>query len=165
MAPERTCGTCTLCCKVMGIVELEKPPDRWCAHCKPGQGCDIYETRPTSCRTFVCGWLTDPTMPAEMRPDRTKVVLYADANGRLVAQCDPAQPLAWRKEPTYGLLRRWAETARARGTLVTVVVGERLWVVTPAGEIDLGAVPPDTPLALLQRPDGRYEVKVGRRPG
>ena len=43
---ERTCGDCTLCCKVMAIEELAKPVGTWCPHCKPGRGCRIYPDRP-----------------------------------------------------------------------------------------------------------------------
>jgi hypothetical protein len=43
---ERSCGDCTLCCKVMAVEALGKPAGSWCSHCKPGRGCLIYETRP-----------------------------------------------------------------------------------------------------------------------
>jgi len=56
--PPRSCGTCTLCCKVLAVDELKKPHGKWCAHCKTGQGCGIYDTRPAECRDFRCTWLT-----------------------------------------------------------------------------------------------------------
>ena len=31
--PGRACGSCTLCCKTMGVDELAKPPGVWCQHC------------------------------------------------------------------------------------------------------------------------------------
>ena len=58
VAPVRSCGSCSLCCKLLVIDELDKPPDTWCPHCKPGRGgCSIYADRPPSCRLFRCGWL------------------------------------------------------------------------------------------------------------
>jgi hypothetical protein len=159
--PPRACGTCTLCCKVMGIHELEKPLGQWCPHCKPGRGCGVYDARPGSCRTFTCGWLADPNMPDEMRPDRCKVVLYFTPNGeRMVAQCDPSQPLAWRREPIYGALKRWAPAAWAQGKMITVLAGDRMWVLTPTREVDLGVVDPEARLAIAEWPDGSVEVKV-----
>ena len=38
----RTCGTCTLCCKVMAIAALKKPMNKWCEFCDKGAGCKIY---------------------------------------------------------------------------------------------------------------------------
>jgi hypothetical protein len=40
---QKTCGDCTLCCEVMAIEELSKPASVWCSHCKPGNGCLIYQ--------------------------------------------------------------------------------------------------------------------------
>ncbi len=34
---DRECGTCTLCCKVMGIHALDKPRGVWCDHAMPGR--------------------------------------------------------------------------------------------------------------------------------
>src|SRR4051794_5389247 len=33
----RQCGDCSLCCKVMEIATLDKPPGSWCWHCKPAR--------------------------------------------------------------------------------------------------------------------------------
>src|SRR5215469_13582461 len=57
---ERICGTCSLCCKLPYVAELKKPIDTWCRHARPGHGgCSIHRDRPTSCRGFICGWLSD----------------------------------------------------------------------------------------------------------
>ena len=56
-APGKTCGSCTLCCKVVGVAELKKPADVWCGHCNKAKGCKIYDTRPLECRTFYCLFL------------------------------------------------------------------------------------------------------------
>jgi len=56
----RKCGSCSLCCYVLDIDELNKPANTWCQHCRPGNGgCDIYADRPPVCRGFVCQWLRD----------------------------------------------------------------------------------------------------------
>src|SRR5262245_7587478 len=72
--PGRSCGGCTLCCKVLGVPALEKPRGTWCSHCERGTGCRIYETRPDACRTFLCGWLVNPRFGAEWKPERSKIV-------------------------------------------------------------------------------------------
>jgi hypothetical protein len=58
----RTCGDCSLCCKLINVREpLNKPRDVWCQHCRPGKGgCSIYDTRPDVCRGFACDWLVKP---------------------------------------------------------------------------------------------------------
>jgi hypothetical protein len=83
------CGSCTACCRVYAIRELNKPTGTWCQHCAIGKGCKIYAERPKPCVEFACEWLHSQTgegititingtaagpMPLEMRPDRCKVV-------------------------------------------------------------------------------------------
>ncbi len=73
-AVKRTCGSCTACCKSLAVMELKKPPKKWCPHCDIGKGCKIYAERPISCREYRCEWLKgfgDETA----RPDHTKVIL------------------------------------------------------------------------------------------
>ena len=55
--PGRSCGTCTLCCKLLQVPEVEKPLGEWCRHCDKGVGCTIYAERPQRCRDFFCGYL------------------------------------------------------------------------------------------------------------
>jgi hypothetical protein len=73
----RDCETCSVCCKVTRVKELDKPAGRWCQHCEPGgRGCTIYETRFEVCRTYKCFWLTDEAkvLPDDARPDRSKLM-------------------------------------------------------------------------------------------
>jgi hypothetical protein len=159
--PAKTCGSCTFCCKVMGIAELAKPQGVWCPHCKPGRGCGIYEERPPSCRTFACQWLAEPDMPDIFKPDRSKVVLDVDPSGpRLMAECDPAAPLAWREEPIYSLLKGQAREKWGGAMMVLARAGRRTWLITPREDIDLGLVDPRSTLDVQQRPDGSAVVKV-----
>ena len=56
---ERTCGTCTLCCKLLPVVELAKKAGEICKYQRHFKGCTIYAKRPRSCRTWSCAWLED----------------------------------------------------------------------------------------------------------
>jgi hypothetical protein len=160
----RSCGSCTLCCKLLGIRELEKPQGSWCPHCRPGKGCRIYDERPPSCREFNCQWLMDETLPEAFRPDRSKVVLYISLNGeRLIAECDPAYPLAWRSEPLYGHLRRWGTALWAQKKMLTVMVGPTMWVITPRHDVHVGPVDPDVVLAIRETLDG-VDIQAVRKP-
>jgi hypothetical protein len=149
----RTCGDCTLCCKVMGVSALEKPGGVWCDH-RTRDGCGIYADRPHACRAFECVWLMDPEMPRKFRPDLTKVVLDQDAAGRrLIARCDPANPRAWRREPIYGALKGYAADHWAAGKIVIAVAGRQAWLVAPQQDIDLGEVGPDARLTVRESAD------------
>jgi hypothetical protein len=63
-----------MCCRLTAVPELRKPLNQWCEHCAIGEGCKIYDTRPHSCRTFECVWLSDPSIPETLKPDICKVV-------------------------------------------------------------------------------------------
>lgn len=68
----RECGSCTLCCTVTRVPELNKPENVQCSNCK--SGCSIYNERPTSCRTFACEWLKGD-LDEIARPDKLHVLL------------------------------------------------------------------------------------------
>ena len=159
-ASSKVCGSCTFCCKVLEIVELAKPAGKWCDHCLPGKGCGIHGDHPPSCQAFKCQWLLDPGLPHRFRPDQTKVVLIFDADGtRLTAHCDPANPLAWRREPMRSRLRQQAAGVWGKGTVVAKA-GHRMWVIAPTHEIDLGEIDPRSPINIEQYADGTIEVAV-----
>jgi len=138
----RTCGDCTLCCKVMAIEALAKPAGRWCRHCKPGHGCLVYETRPAECRAFNCLWLVDERFGAHWKPARSKLVVTASEDG-LEIRCDPGLPGAWRNEPFHGEIRNLAAAGEAHDVSVLVIAGERMILVTSKREFDLGVVGSD----------------------
>jgi hypothetical protein len=124
----RECGSCSLCCKLLYIRELNKPIDTWCQHCKPGKGgCTIYADRPATCRGFVCGWLSDELeLGDEWFPARCKMIVTPRVPGHSAAEqgflvtVDPAYPNAWRREPYHSQL-----VARAQETFVEVRIGLR----------------------------------------
>ncbi len=47
-------GECTECCDVVAVDELGKPHYARCPHLRAN--CGIYETRPSSCKTWRCVW-------------------------------------------------------------------------------------------------------------
>ncbi len=154
-ARAKSCGPCTLCCKLLAVAELGKPMSQWCAHLKPGAGCGIYDTRPHSCRTFECVWLMDPEMPHRFRPDQTKVVLDQDPEGLwLIARCDPANPSAWRRNPMYAALKTFAIEHWGKGKLALAVAGRHTGVITPKQDIDLGEIDPRSGLKVVEGTGG-----------
>src|SRR6185437_419544 len=85
----RECGSCSLCCKVYAISELEKPAGIWCSHCKPGRGCAIHDALPTQCIEFNCLWRTEASIGPDWKPDRSKmVVTISPVNGYINVQVD-----------------------------------------------------------------------------
>ena len=138
-APGKSCGGCTLCCKVLEIGALNKRHGTWCSHCQPGVGCRIYDHRPDECRSFLCGWLVDSRFGPEWKPDKSKLVI-TNAAGRkgLAIRCDPGYPNAWRKEPFYSQILQWVKDAKRDDGPIMIAAGNRVTVIAPAGEFPLG---------------------------
>lgn len=152
LVPGRACGGCTLCCKVLAIEALQKPLGTWCAHCAAGKGCRIYERRPQECRDYYCAWLTWPEASEAWRPSRAKIVLDFDRSGQaLRAHVDPGRPGAWKAEPYYSQLKRWASQPGEGQRLVIVMIDDRAIVVLPDRDIDLGRIGPGETIATEQR--------------
>jgi len=144
LVPTRDCGDCTLCCKVMGIESLDKPPAIWCSHCKPAGGCAIYESRPQECRNFVCGYLRSTTLDERWKPSFCKFVLAeGEDNTHLKIVVDPARPDAWKKEPYYSSFKAWAQSGPDEGMKVMVAIGKRAIVILPDRDVDLGIMGDD----------------------
>lgn len=75
---ERSCGTCTLCCRLEVNGDdgsVYSPDGQWCQHCRPGKGCAIYKdpAKPKVCDTFQCLWLGGSFDEGD-RPDRSKLI-------------------------------------------------------------------------------------------
>jgi hypothetical protein len=144
MSQQRACGACSLCCKLLPIAALNKPHDRWCIHCRPGDGgCTIYESRPQTCRDFACSWLAEPSVGEHWYPLKSKMVVQItgghDANYDVFidVHVDRGAPDAWRAEPYYSELQRMSA---ARRTLVRVFYGSRTWMMLPDQEVELKGV-------------------------
>ena len=143
MSAVKSCGDCSLCCKLMGIEALAKPAGQWCGHFRKGAGCGIYADRPPACVSFQCLWTGSEKLDDRWRPDRAKFVMFTEQDGRrLTVVVDPAAPDAWRKEPYYSRLKAMSERAHD-GYELLISIGDRRIVVFPDQEADLGLVDPE----------------------
>jgi len=102
------CGNCNMCCKIPSVPELKKPVNIWCSFCLIGKGCKIYESRPSTCREYVCLWLTDG-LEEDLRPDKCKIIFEPFTDSIYLALCDASRPDAW-KSPI--VLKTIAEIAK-----------------------------------------------------
>ena len=130
--PMQGCGSCTACCKVMKVRELDKPADTWCAHCAIGAGCRIYDTRPESCRVYECVWLRtqalDRPLAPTLRPDRSRVVIGTVNDGEdIILYVSPDRPDAWKRPEFMQLIGEF----RGRGVRVLLSCNDRV-VALPA---------------------------------
>jgi hypothetical protein len=138
----KVCGDCTLCCKVMAIEEFAKPAGSWCTHCKPRRGCLIYADRPAECRSFRCLWLVNDLLDEHWKPNKSRLVLTTSEDG-IEVRCDPGYPEAWRKEPFRREIHAWAASGETDDMTVVIIVGQKMILVTPDREFDLGIVHED----------------------
>ncbi|WP_336485296.1 hypothetical protein [Methylobacterium nigriterrae] len=151
-APGRSCGACTLCCKVYDVPAVESVAGQWCRHTQAGRGCAIHATRPAHCRAFHCLWMTESWLGPEWKPDRAKMVLSLDPVSRhMNVQVDPGQPNTWRREPYYGQLKRWAIASLAQKRHVLVHVNKSTTVVLPDRDVPLGIFEPGDRLVARER--------------
>lgn len=159
LPPGRDCGSCTLCCKLFPVPELEKPAGRWCRHIAQGRGCGIHATRPQVCRDFFCQWVYNSELGPEWKPEVSRFVLsiYPGSNS-LVVTVDPSNPAAWRGEPYLSTLRLWAGAALAAGDQVLVFSGARVTAILPDREVELGVIAPGERIVTYRGPNG-YDVR------
>jgi uncharacterized cysteine cluster protein YcgN (CxxCxxCC family) len=159
LVPGRTCGDCSLCCKLVGIDELHKPAGSWCPHCDPGNGrCTIYADRPAECRSFYCSWLISPNLGPEWRPTKCKMVLYVEGERNVLAvRVDPGDPGAWRRDPYYRQLKEFAIKEADGRYRVLVYVNNRVIVILPNKDVDVGVMKPGDQLLVRETggPNGR----------
>jgi hypothetical protein len=135
----KTCGPCGMCCKLMHIPALQKPRHSWCPHYAKGRGCGVYATRPAECAAFKCLYLQADELPEAWRPDKARFMVWTGYEARrLIVEVDPAHPAAWKQAPYYAQIKAWSDRNVAEPLEVTVRVGERVTVVFPEADIDLG---------------------------
>lgn len=133
--PERRCGTCTACCTIMAVPDLDaggKAAGVKCGHvCS--RGCRIYERRPQSCRDFACLW-KQGLMPSGMRPDHLGAVAVTgrfQGHECVMLHADPKRPRHWRRS-----LPKLQDIARGGVPVVVGVNALVLWVIQPrTGEV------------------------------
>jgi uncharacterized protein len=138
IVPGKSCGSCTKCCTVLAIPELKKPAWQECRHVAAGCGCKIYPDRPSACRKFICGWLLDPNMGPDLKPENCHVVFYQLNAQHIIATCDADYPDAWRKPNVIEFLHRLASST-GPGRQVILLEKGRSWFVT-----ENAIVPTDT---------------------
>src|SRR5579871_2500808 len=135
LVPGRGCGSCSLCCKVLPVRELDKPAGRWCIHAVPGSGCAVHAARPSACRQFFCAWRLDSNLGPEWKPDVCRFVLALDpACQALMVMVDPGRPLAWKREPYYSRLKQFSEASFRLGKKVLVDLKGDITVMLPDRE-------------------------------
>lgn len=140
----RSCGSCSLCCKVIAVDELQKPAGQWCIHSARGRGCKIHDVRPPSCRAFFCEWLIDPNLGPQWKPEISRFVLAQEPKSQaLMVLADPGMPLAWKREPYYSALRRFSESLFRLDRKVLVNQKGQISVVLPDRDVPLGVVAPE----------------------
>ena len=144
MVAGRSCGDCSLCCKLMQVDEFDKPQGVWCRHCAPGHGgCTIHATRPAICREFFCGWLVGANLGPEWRPLTSRMILFFEKNtDRLAVHVDPEHAGVWRREPYYRQLKGWSREATAIGRQIVVYIRRKAIVILPDTDVDLGDLQP-----------------------
>jgi uncharacterized protein len=149
MGSERSCGSCSLCCKLLAIEGVEERPGwTWCRHCRPGKGgCSIYDQRPQACRSFVCGWISgglDSVLdPERWHPAKARMMLTAETveqQVHIIVHVDPNLPDRWREQPYYDDIKHLASSIPASQNLF-VRIKYRLVEITEAGEREHGEVP------------------------
>ena len=94
--------------------------------------------------------MTEAWLGPEWKPDRAKMVLSVDPLSRnMNVQVDPGQANAWRREPYYGQLKRWAAASVPLERHVLVHVNKTTTVVLPDREVSLGILAPEERIVLL----------------
>ena len=68
MTIKRKCNGCTLCCKLLPVVEINKLANEKCQHQRFSKGCNIYLNKPISCSSWSCRWLLNQAGDTK-RPD------------------------------------------------------------------------------------------------
>ncbi len=117
---DRPCGSCTMCCKLIGIGEpINSPAGSWCKECEIGSGCKIYEARPEECRTFYCSWKFGL---GTTRPDKSKVVIGVVSLKHAMIFLDVGRSDALRKTEFKTILEA---LRRKRIEKITVVCGSK----------------------------------------
>lgn len=162
-ASKRSCGTCTLCCKVYDVPAVPKNMGAWCQHCNPGKGCKIWESRPDQCRAFNCNWILMDWLGEEWKPETAKLVFTLEpTSGYLLFQVDPGNPDAWKREPYYSQIKTWAVEALSRGRGTLVFVNKAATLILPDGDAELGELGPDDRIMIGPNGDGTLNVEVKR---
>ena len=109
-----------------------------------------------SAEAFSCRWLVDDQMDQHWRPNKSKLDLTTSED-EIEIRCELAFD-AWRKEPFRSEIRQWAVSDETLDMTVVVMSGQKLILVTPDREFDLGVVGPDE--RIVRELEGTRVVKA-----
>jgi hypothetical protein len=127
----RQCGSCTLCCKVLEITDLEKPVNTACSHIKCGGGCDAYDERPRQCRSFSCAWLQGH-LDDDWYPETAGIVPHFGLDA-LNIQVDLDHRNRWREEPYFTRLSEMSlnglRVSGKRPFATLIIVGDERYLL------------------------------------
>ena len=137
LAPGRECGECSMCCKVLEIEELAKPPGVWCKHVSQGKGCSVYDHRPGACRSFHCYWRQDASLGPEWKPDKCKFIIWRSPSGAWIVSVDPGSPNSWRQPQYIRHLRLLAAQLAEQGQALILFKGTKMTCILPDRDIEL----------------------------
>jgi hypothetical protein len=162
LVPGRSCGTCSLCCKVYSVEELSKPAGKWCIHSVRGGGCGNHANRPHVCRQFYCSWLVDPHLGPEWKPEVSRFVMSANpAYQALTLMVDPGRPLAWKREPYYSVLKKFSEVFFRINNKLLVNLNGHITVVLPDRDVPIGVIVPGEEI-VIWREGSAYGAQLRR---
>lgn len=115
----RECGDCSLCCKLLVVVELGKPGGVWCDHADPGKGCGAYQERPQSCRVFACAWLRGE-LPDYWAPRRSRMVIgfREDDSGKVMEISVDRGCRNYEREPWKADIEKFSRDERFRTEVI-----------------------------------------------
>lgn len=82
------CGSCTVCCRLPVLPDLDKAAGDMCDFCS-GVGCNIYESRPQSCREFRCAYHQGSKVNLALRPDKCGILFEKLADDIIFGLLDP----------------------------------------------------------------------------
>ena len=153
----RTCGGCTLCCRLLPVHHDGDMPGGWhkaagerCRHQRTGKGCAVYRKAgfPTACVYWNCRWLTGIDTAELRRPDRAHYVLdvvpdYVTLSADdltptkievVQVWCDPKYPDAHKDPALRAYLARRGEEGVA--ALIRYSSGDAFFLCPPAMSSD-----------------------------
>lgn len=81
------CGSCTLCCTLFVVKELDKRAGVACDYCT--NSCEIYKDRPQSCKDLQCAYIQMIEVSDLMRPDNLGVVFEKLDSDLIFGTVDP----------------------------------------------------------------------------
>jgi len=134
----RSCGDCTMCCKVLEVNSMNKGQFQWCPECDIGHGCRIYDNRPAECANFQCLWLYDPDLGPHFCPNKCHFVMYFHASGYFIVDCDNHVRGVHNNSKYMDLFKRMASKLEPRGRCTVVCYGAHMVAITPGETYDLG---------------------------